>query len=115
MLITGCTKQHLIIDSNPTGAQAEVNGKNVGKTPVSLIYVETGQFRIRLQKNGYEIIDTKFKVKKRWFNYPIIDFFAEAIPIIWSSKKHVNFKFKTKKIQSHKKLRKKSNSILHID
>lgn len=100
------------MDSNPSGANIEVNGKFSGKTPVSISYIETGQFRIRIQKEGFEVIDTKFKVRKKWFNYPVIDFFAEAIPVHWSSKTKVHFELKKEIMIEPKDLRLKANKIL---
>jgi len=53
----------LFIDSVPAGAKVFIDGVERGLTPFSLAYIREGQYRIRLNKEGYE--DRSFNVTIR--------------------------------------------------
>lgn len=44
----------IVISSHPTGAEAYLDGRRIGDTPVSIRSIATGDHRIRLQMEGYE-------------------------------------------------------------
>jgi serine/threonine protein kinase len=53
----------LSVDSIPAGAQVSVNGKPLGKTPVTAS-IEPGDTRVRLEKTGYLPKDTLLVLRK---------------------------------------------------
>ncbi len=40
--------------SSPEGAQIYINGKSFGKTPLTVAGLQAGQYKIRIQKNGFD-------------------------------------------------------------
>jgi tetratricopeptide (TPR) repeat protein len=56
-------KAQVIISSDPSGAKVFLNGEEKGKTTVRFI-LESGTYKLRLEKEGYRALDHEFKAEK---------------------------------------------------
>ena len=76
----GCVKRMLVIESDPPGAVVYLNNQEVGTTPVSVPFKWYGTYDVRLEKEGYQTLNTEQSLEQPWWEHPGPDFFAEAIP-----------------------------------
>jgi hypothetical protein len=74
---TGCVRRRMTIRSNPPGAVVFVDERRIGVTPVSTSFTYYGTRNVQLVKDGYETVTEKHRVTPPWYQYPVIDFFAE--------------------------------------
>lgn len=80
-LLAGCAmKRSITIDSNPTGAAIWVNGeRQPGTTPVTVPFSQYGYWDVRLEKEGYQSIETQVRVRSQIDGYPVVDLPFEII------------------------------------
>lgn len=80
-LLAGCAmKRSITIDSNPTGAEIWVNGeKQATTTPVTVPFSQYGYWDVRLEKAGYQSIDTQVRVASQIDGYPVVDLPFEIV------------------------------------
>lgn len=69
----------MTIRSNPPGALVYVDDYEIGVTPVSHTFTYYGQRKIRLVKDGYETLTVMQNIRPPWYQYPVVDFFAENL------------------------------------
>jgi len=79
MLQMGAVRRRLTIRSNPPGAQVYIDDQYIGVTPVSTSFVYYGTRKVQLIKSGFETVTEKHKIAAPWYQYPVIDFFAENV------------------------------------
>lgn len=80
LLAAGCGMQRtLIIDSEPRGARAWVDGKERGVTPVNVPYVHPGAFHVRLEKPGYASLAQDVHIASAVSDYPLLDLPSEVV------------------------------------
>ena len=91
IITSSCTQRKFTIHTNPESVLCEVNGREIGISPVTVNYVDNGYFRIRLSKPGCESYEGQFKLKKRWFNQFTLDFVGEIIPYHWVDNQSLEF------------------------
>lgn len=88
---SGCVRRTMTIDSNPPGAIAWVNDREVGRTPVEVDFLFYGTYDVRLVKEGWEPKLTSGMVRPPlWDNLPL-DFFAAVLPIKLHSRSHLAY------------------------
>jgi len=75
----GAVRRRLTIRSNPPGAQVYIDDQYIGVTPVSTSFVYYGTRKVQLVKSGFETVTEKHKIAAPWYQYPVIDFFAENV------------------------------------
>ncbi len=75
----GCVQRRMTIRSNPPGARVYVDDYEIGATPVSHTFTYYGQRKIRLVKDGYETLTVMQNIRPPWYQYPVVDFFAENL------------------------------------
>lgn len=75
----GCVQRRMTIRSNPPGALVYVDDYEIGVTPVSHTFTYYGQRKIRLVKDGYETLTVMQNIRPPWYQYPVVDFFAENL------------------------------------
>jgi hypothetical protein len=78
-LLTGCVERRFRVESNPPGAYVHINNTPYGPTPVDVPFLYYGDYDVTLVKEGYETKKVKQPVPAPWYQYPGIDFFAEAL------------------------------------
>lgn len=77
LAVSGCVERTLMITSDPIGARAFVNGKDVGVTPVTIPFVHNQRFEYRIERPGYRSVAGEVTTPSTWDSVPGIDFFAE--------------------------------------
>jgi hypothetical protein len=76
---TGCVERRFRIESNPPGAYLYVNNTAYGPTPIDVPFLYYGKYDMMLVKEGFQTLRVKEPVDPPWYQYPVIDFFAEAL------------------------------------
>ena len=76
----GCVERKLHIRSEPPGVIVQVNGREVGRTPLEWPYEHYGVLRVNARRPGYHAIELEHRLKVPWYQRPVLDFFAD---ILW--------------------------------
>ncbi|MBN2513842.1 MAG: PEGA domain-containing protein [Sedimentisphaerales bacterium] len=79
MLAGGCVERKLTILTSPADAVVWLNDEEVGPTPVTVNFNWYGEYRVRIEKPGYEIINTHNTMKRPLHDVFPFDFFAECL------------------------------------
>ncbi|HXP34580.1 MAG TPA: protein kinase [Chthoniobacterales bacterium] len=58
----------LVMDTSPAGAIVSLDGKEIGKTPISLKDIHPGKYPLRVVLDGYETIEKQVDVKENEFS-----------------------------------------------
>ena len=76
---SGCNgvRRRLTVTSEPSGAVAYLNNKEIGKTPISTNFLYSGTYNIRCYKEGYETTEKQYTTGTPWYLWPGFDFFSE--------------------------------------
>lgn len=77
--LTGCVERRFLVESNPAGATVLVNGDFKGTTPVSVPFTYYGKYDITLVRDGFETKTYPATIRRPWFEYFPLDFFAEVL------------------------------------
>jgi hypothetical protein len=79
-LTAGCgVTRTLQIDSVPSGATVLLEGREVGTTPYSEVFLSYGVRRLELRLEGYTRDVTKIDVGRPWWQYFPASFFADLL------------------------------------
>jgi len=54
----------LVVDTSPAGAIVSLDGKEIGKTPISLKDIRSGKYPMRVTLDGYDTIEKQVDVKE---------------------------------------------------
>ncbi len=76
-VLAGCVERKLTINTEPQGALVTLNDQQVGTSPVTVSFNWYGNYQVRLQKDGYETLDTARRLKAPLHDYPPFDLCAE--------------------------------------
>ncbi len=76
----GCAQRRILVTSEPPGARVSINDVDVGVTPLETSFTYYGVYDVRLDKDGFEPLRTRADAHAPIFEYPPIDFAAQAIP-----------------------------------
>lgn len=80
LLTTGCVQRRMTIRSNPPGALVYVDDYYIGTTPVSTDFIYYGKRKIRLVKDGYEILNVpKYNIPAPWYEVFPLEFVSENV------------------------------------
>jgi hypothetical protein len=74
VLQTGCIRRVLMVRSEPEGALVTIDRQTVGQTPVAVPFTYYGTRDIRLEKDGYDLLETKERIRAPWYDIPPISF-----------------------------------------
>ncbi len=78
--LTGCVERKLTINTQPQGAIVWLNDEEIGFSPVTVEFSWYGDYKVRAEKDGYDILSTHRVLKAPYYDGFPIDFFAE---ILW--------------------------------
>ncbi|PIQ81609.1 MAG: hypothetical protein COV76_07880 [Candidatus Omnitrophica bacterium CG11_big_fil_rev_8_21_14_0_20_64_10] len=84
LLLTGCVKRTILIESTPPGARVWINEHYAGTTPVKQEFITHGRYRFRINKEGF-----REQTHREWVRAPVyqwipIDFITDnLIPYTW--------------------------------
>ncbi len=83
ILAGGCVERKLTIVTAPPDAIVWLNDEEIGTAPVSVNFNWYGDYKVRIEKPGYEILNTHQKLRRPIYDYFPFDFFAE---VLWPGK-----------------------------
>jgi hypothetical protein len=73
-------RRTITITSEPPGALCWLNGREVGRTPVTVDFLFYGTYDVQLTRDGFEPLLTQGKADPPWWDNIPIDLAAEAVP-----------------------------------
>lgn len=76
----GCVERKLTITTEPSDAVVWLNDEEIGAAPVTVNFKWYGDYKIRIQKSGYEILDTHQKLDAPAYDHFPLDLFAALWP-----------------------------------
>jgi hypothetical protein len=79
MVLTGCVERRLTIVTEPSEAVVWLNDEEIGVTPVTVGFNWYGDYNVRIEKPGYEILNTHRLLKRPKHDRFPLDFFAEVL------------------------------------
>ncbi len=79
LLTSGCVERKLTIVTEPSEAIVWLNDEEVGTTPVTVNFNWYGDYNIRIEKDGYNILDTHRQLERPMHDKFPFDFFAEVV------------------------------------
>lgn len=79
VLFAGCVERKLTINTEPEGAKVILNDEEIGESPVTVSFNWYGDYAVRINKEGYETLDTHQNLKAPWYDYFPFDFFAQIL------------------------------------
>jgi hypothetical protein len=77
----GCVERILTVQTNPPGALVQLNGQEMGRTPVSRDFTWYGVYEITVRRDGYQTIHTSAKVIAPIYEWIPLDLISELLPI----------------------------------
>lgn len=79
LLAGGCVERKLTVVSEPEGAIVWLNDEEVGTTPVTVNFNWYGDYNVRIEKDGYAILNTHRELERPAHDRFPLDFFAEVL------------------------------------
>ncbi|MEN8127853.1 MAG: PEGA domain-containing protein [Planctomycetota bacterium] len=83
MFLSGCVERQLTLVTEPEEAVIWLNDEEVGVTPVTVNFNWYGDYRVRIEKPGYEILNTHRLLERPAHDMFPLDFFAQ---VFWPGK-----------------------------
>lgn len=80
LLLTGCVRRTITITSEPSGALVWLNGREIGRTPVTVDFLHYGVYDVQLEAEGMEPLLTKGHASPPWWDNIPLDLAVELIP-----------------------------------
>jgi hypothetical protein len=77
--LSGCVERQLTINTEPQGALVVLNDEEIGTSPVTVAFNWYGDYKVRINKEGYQSLDTHKKLKRPLKDKFPFDFFYEVI------------------------------------
>ena len=75
--LSGCVSRRMTFVSNPPGAMVLLEGREIGYSPASADFIWYGTRRVTMIKDGYETKTDLVTVSTPWYQWPVIEFFAD--------------------------------------
>lgn len=79
VIALACVERKLYIRTEPEGAMVQVNGREVGRSPTTWSFTEYGTVRVTARLDGHLPEQRNVKLKVPWYQYPVVDFFADLV------------------------------------
>ncbi|NOX59000.1 MAG: PEGA domain-containing protein [Planctomycetes bacterium] len=79
LVLTGCVRRTLTIDTEPQGALIWLNDEEIGRSPVTTDFLWYGDYDVIARLDGHETLKTHQLLRKPWYQWMLIDFFAEIL------------------------------------
>jgi hypothetical protein len=76
---SGCVERKLTINTEPQGALVMLNDEEIGISPVTVAFNWYGDYKVRIQKDGYQALSTHKKLDRPKKDVFPIDFFYEVL------------------------------------
>lgn len=88
LLLAGCVKRMILIESEPPGAKVWINEHPSGNTPLKYEFITHGRYKFRLRKNGFREVVARERVRAPLYEWIPFDFFAEILLPIHLNDEH---------------------------
>jgi PEGA domain len=85
LLVGGCVRRTLTIETEPQGAIVVLNDQEIGTSPASIDFTWYGDYDVVLRKPGFQTLHTHTVVRTPWYQMPPIDFFFD---VLWPGRIH---------------------------
>jgi len=79
VLFGGCVERRLTIITEPQEAIIFLNDEEIGESPVTTSFQWYGEYRVRIEKQGYETLKTYRSLAPPLHDHPPFDFFAQNL------------------------------------
>lgn len=79
MLLSGCVERKLTINTEPQGAVIVLNDEEIGVSPVTVGFNWYGDYKVRISKEGFEILNTHRELIGPAHDHFPLDFFCEVL------------------------------------
>jgi hypothetical protein len=73
----GCVSRRMTFVSNPPGAMVLLEGREIGYSPASADFIYYGTRQVTMIKDGYETKTDLVTIPAPWYQWPVIEFFAD--------------------------------------
>ncbi|MFM7563295.1 MAG: PEGA domain-containing protein [Planctomycetota bacterium] len=73
---SGCVQRRMLIRSQPEGAMVTIDRQAIGQTPVSVPFTYYGTREIQLEKEGYQTIQVRQRLRPPWYEVFPLSFFS---------------------------------------
>lgn len=97
--LAGCVHRHVVIRSDPPGAECFFNGAPIGHTPVEHSFLWYGGHRVTLVKDGYETLREDIYLSPPLHQYVPLDLVAELAPVTVRDRHEFSFVLQPKSDQ----------------
>jgi hypothetical protein len=114
LVSTGCVYRRMTILSDPPGARVFINNVEVGTTPCNVptnAFIDHGNYKITLFKDGYEPFEVLEPVPPQWFQYPGIDFLAEVGPFTQKDRRVFTYQLQPMREKSGDELKQQADEF----
>jgi HEAT repeat protein len=90
LLLSGCVKRTIVIESDPPGAKVWINEHPVdAPTPVEYEFITHGRYKFRLEKSGFREMTAREMVRAPIYQWIPLDFVAEYLLPIHFEDRHL--------------------------
>jgi len=79
LFTSGCVERKLTINTRPEGALVTLNDEEIGNSPVTVSFNWYGDYAVRINKQGFETLNTHKKLVGPWYDKFPFDFFAQIL------------------------------------
>ncbi|WP_010584402.1 PEGA domain-containing protein [Schlesneria paludicola] len=109
---TGCVSRRMTFVSNPPGAMVLLEGREIGYSPASADFLYYGTRQVTMIKDGYETKTELVTVPAPWYQWPVIEFFADNFsPRRVTDRRVFSFDLAPKKIVPDEELRARARQL----
>lgn len=81
ILLQGCVRREMSIQSDPPGALVYLNGEEAGRTPLTKEFKWYGTYDVVLRKDDAQTLRVRQPVIAPWWQWPPFDLFAELFAL----------------------------------
>lgn len=85
VLPSGCVRRTISITTEPPNARVFLNDQEIGASPVTTDFLWYGDYEVDIRKDGYQTLQTNWKIDPPWYQVIPLDFFAE---VLWPGQLH---------------------------
>jgi hypothetical protein len=78
-VLAGCVERKLTINTDPQGATVILNDQEIGVSPVTVPFNWYGDYWVRINKDGYQTLNTHRKLKAPLHDHLPFDFVAQIL------------------------------------
>jgi len=80
LAVAGCVRREIEVTSTPPGALLTLNGREVGRTPVTVEFTFDGTYDVRLRLDGYDPVIGSGRTEAPVWDFVGADLVAEVFP-----------------------------------